>query len=70
MASDRIRYRRLGYIVLNVTDVARSRAFYEDLVGLTFVEQSPSGDVYLRCSDLHHDLVLTKSDRPGVRRIG
>ena len=70
MASDRIRYRRLGYVVLNVTDVARSRKFYEDQVGLAFVGQSPTGDVYLRCSDLHHDLVLTKSDKPGVRRIG
>ncbi len=70
MTSDRIRYKRLGYVVLNVTDVARSRRFYEEQVGLAFVEQSPDGDAYLRCSDLHHDLVLTKSDNPGLRRIG
>ena len=70
MTSDRIRYKRLGYVVLNVADVARSRTFYEKHVGLAFVGQSPKGDVYLRCSDLHHDLVLTKSERPGVRRIG
>ena len=44
MASDRIRYKRLGYVVLNATDVTRSRKFYEELVGLTFVEQSPGGE--------------------------
>lgn len=70
MSIDRIRYRRLGYVALNVSDVARSRHFYEDVVGLQFVEETAKGDVYLRCSDLHHDLVLTQSDRPGLRRIG
>jgi len=70
MASDRIRYKRLGYVVLNVTDVARSQRFYEDTVGLAKVGASVNGDVYLRCSDRHHDLVLARSDRPGVRRIG
>ena len=70
MASDRIRYKRLGYVVLNATDVTRSRKFYEALVGLTFVEQSPGGEAYLRRSDLHHDLVLANSDNPGLRRIG
>jgi len=70
MASDRIRYKRLGYVVLNVTDVARSQRFYEDTVGLAKVGASANGDVYLRCSDRHHDLVLARSDRPGVRRIG
>ena len=70
MASDRIRYKRLGYVVLNVTDVARSQRFYEETVGLAKVGASANGDVYLRCSDRHHDLVLARSDRPGVRRIG
>lgn len=70
MSNDRIRYKRLGYVVLNVSDIARSRQFYEDLVGLKFVEQSAKGDIFLRCSDLHHDIILTASPRPGVRRIG
>jgi len=34
-----IRYRKLGYVELNVTDVARSREFFEKLVGLEFVDE-------------------------------
>lgn len=70
MSNDRIRYKRLGYVALNVSDPARSRQFYEEMVGLEFVAQSASGDIYLRCSDFHHNIILTASDRPGVRRIG
>lgn len=70
MANNRIRYKRLGYLALNVSDPVRSRRFYEDIVGLQFAEQSANGDIYLRCSDFHHDLILTASQRPGLRRIG
>lgn len=70
MANNRIRYKRLGYLALNVSDPVRSRRYHKDIVGLQFAEKSANGDIYLRCSDFHHDLVLTASQRPGLRRIG
>ena len=65
-----VRYRKLGYVELNVTDLARSHAFYEDIVGLQFVDRGESGEVRLRCDDDHHNLVLHQSGRPGLKRIG
>jgi len=32
-----IRYKKLGYVELNVSDLDRSRKFYQDIVGLEFV---------------------------------
>jgi 2,3-dihydroxy-p-cumate/2,3-dihydroxybenzoate 3,4-dioxygenase len=69
MATDQIRYQRIGYVALNVTDVTASRRFYEEKVGLTV--DSIEGDVqFLRCSDRHHDIALYSGSEPGVKRIG
>ncbi len=63
------RYRKPGYVALNVTDVERSVRFYRDLVGLQ-LEAQEGGDVaYLRCSDDHHNVVLYKADVPGIKRM-
>lgn len=70
MAVDGIRYKRLGYVALNVTDLDRSRAFYIDKVGLTG-EPSANGDaVFLRCSARHHDISLHQGAEPGLKRVG
>ncbi len=64
------RYKKLGYVALNVTDLERSTAFYRDLVGLD-VSDGVAGKVsFLRCSRDHHNLVLYKDAEPGVKRIG
>ncbi len=34
-----IRYKKLGYVVLSVTDLDKSVDFYENIVGLQFVER-------------------------------
>lgn len=62
------RYEKLGYCALNVTSLERSVPFYRDLMGLDLVEQKD--DVaYLRCSSDHHNLVLYRSDTPGLKRV-
>ena len=68
MALDDIRYSRLGYVALNVSDLERSSAFYRDIVGL---EQAPSppGCALFRCSERHHDVAFYQGD-PGIKRIG
>ena len=68
--SSKLRYVRLGYIALNVTDIERSRHFYETLVGLEVTEVGPGGEVYLRCSNNHHDIVLYPSEQASLRRLG
>ena len=64
-----IRYRKLGYVALNVSDVARSTAFYVDQVGLADGGPGPDGARFLRCSTSHHDLMLCPGT-PGLKRIG
>jgi len=64
------RFSKLGYVALNVTDIARSRAFYQEMVGLQKSGEGPSGEVFLRCSNDHHNVILHPSEQPGLRRIG
>ena len=66
----KIRYRELSYVGLNVSDAQRSRAFYEETVGLQYTETGADGDVFLRCSRNHHNVILRKSGVPGLRQIG
>jgi 2,3-dihydroxy-p-cumate/2,3-dihydroxybenzoate 3,4-dioxygenase len=65
-----IRYRKLGYVALNVADPARSESFYRELLGLQPVGEGPAGCRFLRCSFDHHNVVLFKSDAPGLKRVG
>jgi 2,3-dihydroxy-p-cumate/2,3-dihydroxybenzoate 3,4-dioxygenase len=63
------RYRRLGYVALNVSDLERSTAFYRDLVGLEISDRSAAFTA-LRCSRDHHNVLLYQSATPGLKRIG
>jgi len=69
MAVDDIRYARLGYVAINVTDLDRSADFYERTVGLTCEERTDDA-VFLRCSDNHHDIMLAAASEPGLKRVG
>src|SRR4051812_16508591 len=62
-------YEKLGYIALNVSDVGRSRDFYEKQVGLQ-VSGAAEGIAFLRCSEDHHTIALYGSDKPGLKRAG
>lgn len=64
------RYRRLGYVALNVTDHARAHDFYQTIVGLQAAGPGPDDERLYRCSARHHDLVLHPSAQAGLRRIG
>lgn len=66
--SQQPRYARLGYVAINVVDLDRSAAFYEQLWGL-----QPNGGVdgevrFFRCSANHHDFILFKGE-PGLKRV-
>jgi 2,3-dihydroxy-p-cumate/2,3-dihydroxybenzoate 3,4-dioxygenase len=64
-----IRYSRLGYARLQVTDMAASVNFYENLVGLKG-DAGPNGEVWLRCSDKPYDLILTEGPDAGLAAVG
>ena len=64
-----IRYARLGYACLHVTDLAATTAFYRDLVGLK-LERLDSTTAWLRCSDKPYDVILESGAVPGLARVG
>jgi 2,3-dihydroxy-p-cumate/2,3-dihydroxybenzoate 3,4-dioxygenase len=64
------RFGKLGYIALNVTDIQRSRHFYETVLGLQVTEVGEQGETYLRCSRDHHNIVLHPAQNKGLKRIG
>ena len=63
------RYRKLGYIALNVTDLAQSTPFYRDVVGLDLSEQGDRA-AYFRIGPEHHTIVLEQAPQAGLKRIG
>lgn len=63
------RYRRLAYVALNVSDLARSTAYYRDLVGLA-VSDAAATHTALRCSQDHHNMLLYPAAQPGLKRVG
>jgi catechol 2,3-dioxygenase len=62
---------RASHVVLDATDLAASRAFYEEIVGLRVTDADDSA-VYLRGVEerQHHSLVLRKASAASCRRIG
>jgi 2,3-dihydroxy-p-cumate/2,3-dihydroxybenzoate 3,4-dioxygenase len=65
-----IRYQKLGYVEINVSDVERSRRFYQDMVGLAPAGVGGDGGVWLRCSEDAYGVVLHQGDAPGLKRVG
>ena len=64
-----LRFARLGYCRLRCPDLARSVAFYRDMVGLE-VASDDGRIARLRCSDKPFDLVLEKGALPGFAETG
>jgi 2,3-dihydroxy-p-cumate/2,3-dihydroxybenzoate 3,4-dioxygenase len=65
-----VRYQKFGRVELNVTDLARSRRYYEEVVGLQFVAVGEDGEVLLRCDHDHHNVVLHAAPSAGLRVAG
>jgi len=65
-----IRYQKLGYVELNVTDINVSSRFYQSMVGLQFVGEGAHHEVFLRCGNDHHNLVLHQASQPGLKLVG
>ena len=65
-----VRYRKLGRVELNVTHLEKSRRFYEEVVGLQYVDTGVDGEIRLRCDHDHHNVVLYAASAAGLRCAG
>ncbi|MDM0036859.1 VOC family protein [Variovorax sp. J22P271] len=65
-----IRYQKFGRVEIDVTDLARSRRYYEEVVGLQYVDTGADGEVLLRCDQDHHSFVLHAAESAGLRCAG
>ena len=66
-----IRYKKLGYVELNVSDLEKSRKFYEDIVGLEYVGKRSDGAVMFRCDDEDpRSVVLHQKQPAGFKSVG
>ncbi|WP_114951600.1 VOC family protein [Sphingosinicella terrae] len=62
------RYRKLGYLVLNVSDLERSTHFATDVFGLDLAGEAGDGARFFRAGPAHHDLILQQADSPAFAR--
>jgi 2,3-dihydroxy-p-cumate/2,3-dihydroxybenzoate 3,4-dioxygenase len=62
------RHKKLGYVALNVTDLDRSADFYESVLGLDLTARKHD-TAYLRCGSDHHNVILNRSSKPGLKRV-
>ena len=62
---------RLSHVEFGVTDLAKSRAFYVDTLGLQVTDET-SDSIYLRAMEErgHHCIVLKTSDKAEARDLG
>jgi len=65
-----VRYSKLGYVELNVSNLERSKSFYDELLGLEFAGMGSQGEARFRCSEDPYAVVLHQSDAPGFKRVG
>ncbi|MGE0830794.1 MAG: VOC family protein [Hyphomonadaceae bacterium] len=64
-----IRYGKLGFVELNVTDLTVSLPFYRDIVGLELVREEP-GRAFFRCDADEYSVILTQASPAGMKCAG
>lgn len=57
-----VRVRKLGHVVLRVSDVARSTRFWTDILGFKVSDHNEQGMVFLRNAADHHTVALAPAE--------
>jgi 2,3-dihydroxy-p-cumate/2,3-dihydroxybenzoate 3,4-dioxygenase len=66
-----IRYKKLGYVELNVSDLEGLRKFYQDVVGLEYVGKRSDGAEMFRCDyEEPRSVVLHQKQQVGFKTVG
>jgi len=65
-----VRVFKFGYVMFDVQNMDAMQRHYSDVLGLTLVEQESDGSAYLSTSVDHHNVVLARNNRSGLRAIG
>ena len=65
---------RLSHVVVNSTDIARTRAFYEMHLGFRHSDTLWSGHMgdlmhFMRCNDWHHSLAIARGPHQSVHHV-
>ena len=60
-----IRVKKLGHIVLTVSDIERSRRFWQEIMGFQVSDVNERGMVFLRCGPDHHTVALAQATDGG-----
>lgn len=53
---------RVGHVVLRVSDVEASTAFYRDVLGMEVISVRPGLGAFLSFGTLHHDIALLQAE--------
>ena len=61
-----VQTKQLSHLALNVINIDKQTAFYQDMVGMYVQAIDASGRVYLRCQRDHHTLLLTPAGARGI----
>lgn len=69
MSDAPFRFKKLGYVAVNVSDLERSVAFYRDVVGVEVSEYRKNEVAYLRFGEDHHSLAFYPAAQPGLKRM-
>jgi len=64
------RYKKIGYVALNVTDIARSHDFVTNIYGLDEAGVGAQGERYYRTGGDHHSVILHPGKTAGFKRAG
>lgn len=63
-----IELKRIGHVLLRVTNIERSKAFYTGILGFRIAEEDPShGGVFLALGENGHTLDLMPIENPAAR---
>jgi catechol 2,3-dioxygenase-like lactoylglutathione lyase family enzyme len=61
--------RKLSHVVLSSPDVVRLMTFYERYLGLRLSDWLSDRMCFLRCSDEHHSLAVSRARHPGINHV-
>ncbi|SDN89763.1 VOC family protein [Alkalicoccus daliensis] len=61
---------KLGYVDFYAKDLSAMKSYYQDIVGFSHILDEENGSAYFSSSTDHHNIILTPSEKSGIRKFG